>query len=710
MASDTKLPELVRDSRLEATFHGPDQTIHTILSSRRTKSPHQVWNRVKILGSGGYGIIWLEHGQDQGNVKAPSVRAVKELRTHRKLDNGADYVRELEALAKFSQRKFRDYFVRSYGWYEKPEALCIALEYCEHGDLRNFIRNHGALPEKQAQDIARQVTEGLLHMHTNGFAHRDLNPANILIRTCPPEEWWVKIADLGLSKRVGEDAVSTTVRGTPGFIPPELLSKEGRRADPVCVDIWCLGEITVHMLTGKATFADQVELFRYQQDPGIIPPTFTLISRTKNLAYGFIRSCMAAQPRERWSAEQAIQHKWLSDNTAISDPLTAIWNTEMEKMPKPGEVYHFRSNVSPVHDTITLPSGTWNTIPTHALEAEKQRESTMHSRLSRNLRSGSSQTENGNNSHLHRRPTEGLPRPMQEENSPTSEKEKRTLLGDSSVTINCGEQFAYARTSHDHNLHLQRPTPVQTASKLDIPVRATRHSTIQDPPMAQASRGLDISTPHSEARWGTNPLPSLPRSRSPLRPIPNKQPKVEMINPRREAVSHRAPITNPLLGLPYSLSTPSLIPNKPLKVEAINPRKKVVSHRAPEAGQEVKRYSLRRSKSFQVEREPNPKEKAQKPRSRSLKATRGASSVGLPQSAPNQSHSSLNQAYTYQNPWHSSILPWQGGTRGIYWQYSLPQLTAENLALMDGMIDYYEPERGFDCHTVVPKGFRAGID
>lgn len=69
------------------------------------------------------------------------------------------------------------FFVKSYGWFQSPDALFIAMEYCEHGDLRNYIDSHGRLPEDQAQDIAWQVLQGLLFMHDNGFAHRDLKPA-----------------------------------------------------------------------------------------------------------------------------------------------------------------------------------------------------------------------------------------------------------------------------------------------------------------------------------------------------------------------------------------------------------------------------------------------------------------------------------------------------------------------------------------------------
>lgn len=99
------LPELVRDSELEASFlpnpHIPVATIHTKSSGRRTIR-QDIWIREKKLGHGGYGIVWLErnNGSSQGDSE---LRAVKELKVQG--SRGMDYVRELEALAKFSQEK-----------------------------------------------------------------------------------------------------------------------------------------------------------------------------------------------------------------------------------------------------------------------------------------------------------------------------------------------------------------------------------------------------------------------------------------------------------------------------------------------------------------------------------------------------------------------------------------------------------------------------
>lgn len=60
------------------------------------------------------------------------------------------------------------------------DTVFIAMEYLEHGDLNRYL--YQPLPEDQVKSIVLQLAEGLVHMHDNGFAHRDLKP---LVREPP---------------------------------------------------------------------------------------------------------------------------------------------------------------------------------------------------------------------------------------------------------------------------------------------------------------------------------------------------------------------------------------------------------------------------------------------------------------------------------------------------------------------------------------------
>ena len=72
--------------------------------------------------------------------------------------------------------KYEQCFVKSFGWYESPEHLFIAMEYLELGDLRIYLDGKPPLPELEAREITYQILDGLSLMHDNEFAHRDLKP------------------------------------------------------------------------------------------------------------------------------------------------------------------------------------------------------------------------------------------------------------------------------------------------------------------------------------------------------------------------------------------------------------------------------------------------------------------------------------------------------------------------------------------------------
>ena len=61
------------------------------------------------------------------------------------------------------------------GWFEEPEALYIAMEYLEEGDLTKHISV--PLLQETVRNISKQVLEGLKVMHEKGIAHRDIKPA-----------------------------------------------------------------------------------------------------------------------------------------------------------------------------------------------------------------------------------------------------------------------------------------------------------------------------------------------------------------------------------------------------------------------------------------------------------------------------------------------------------------------------------------------------
>lgn len=127
------LPDLVLDTKIETTFAGTEglslSTRHVRVglgSSSRARQlrTEETWRRLRLLGGGAYGTVWLEErvergGDVDGGVAAVprQLRAVKEIRKpwqqsgRRGAEDAAPSKeaaflwRELEAIAKFSQER-----------------------------------------------------------------------------------------------------------------------------------------------------------------------------------------------------------------------------------------------------------------------------------------------------------------------------------------------------------------------------------------------------------------------------------------------------------------------------------------------------------------------------------------------------------------------------------------------------------------------------
>jgi hypothetical protein len=113
-----RLPDLVRDSKLETQPGTHGDTIHIFRdpSRQRRTTERERWRYKSLIGHGGGGVVWLQEKvtkrSTSASVETRAVKAIKvdephEPKSTHQLSIAEQYVRELEALAKFSQRKVR---------------------------------------------------------------------------------------------------------------------------------------------------------------------------------------------------------------------------------------------------------------------------------------------------------------------------------------------------------------------------------------------------------------------------------------------------------------------------------------------------------------------------------------------------------------------------------------------------------------------------
>lgn len=97
-------------------------------------------------------------------------------------------------------------------------------EYCEHGELLDYILKLKHLEESMVRQIMYQLLTGLNHLHSQNIIHRDIKLENILIKNLQDNYIEIRIIDLGFGIKQ-EQQKFDEILGTPQYMAPEVITK-----------------------------------------------------------------------------------------------------------------------------------------------------------------------------------------------------------------------------------------------------------------------------------------------------------------------------------------------------------------------------------------------------------------------------------------------------------------------------------------------------
>jgi predicted Ser/Thr protein kinase len=191
---------------------------------------------IRHLGSGGMASVLLCEDERLGRQVA-----VKRLHA----DSPVDVEQRFNREAKLGASLNHPNLVSVFDTATDDEGVLIVMEYVD-GDPLSRILRRGPLRPEEVRRMVLDLGEGLDHAHAEGIIHRDVKPANVLIR----EDGMTKLVDLGIATASDGTKITRSgiVLGTAAYMAPEQL--EGGNVGPAA-DVYALAAIAFEALSGR---------------------------------------------------------------------------------------------------------------------------------------------------------------------------------------------------------------------------------------------------------------------------------------------------------------------------------------------------------------------------------------------------------------------------------------------------------------------------
>ena len=198
----------------------------------------------ETIGKGTFSIVKL--GINKATNEKVAIKILKKKKMQRKKDKSR-LDREISIL----KRLHHINVIKIHKITEEIDNYYIVMEYCENGELFNYIVAHQRLSEEETAYFFYQLINGLDYIHHKNIVHRDLKPENLLLS----QGNVLKIVDFGLSNYYYQDGkLLSTPCGSPCYASPEMVC--GNKYNGFRIDIWSCGIIIFAMICGYLPFED----------------------------------------------------------------------------------------------------------------------------------------------------------------------------------------------------------------------------------------------------------------------------------------------------------------------------------------------------------------------------------------------------------------------------------------------------------------------
>ncbi|XP_059349057.1 serine/threonine-protein kinase PAK 3-like [Ammospiza nelsoni] len=205
--------------------------------------------------------------------------------------------------------------------YLLDEELWLVMEYMDGGSLHDVIRETH-LAEGEIAAVSRECLQGLDFLHSKQVIHRDVKSRNILLSL----DGSVKLADFGLAAELtAEQNKRRSAVGTTYWMAPEIFT---RKLYGPKVDIWSFGIVAIEMVEGAPPYWNETsrtvqELISSGGRPKLQKPR-----QQSAWLRDFLHCCLERDEDRRWSAQELLQHPFVTSAKPTSDLTPLIMATQ----------------------------------------------------------------------------------------------------------------------------------------------------------------------------------------------------------------------------------------------------------------------------------------------------------------------------------------------------------------------------------------------
>eukprot|EP00523_Entomoneis_sp_CCMP467_P000550 CAMPEP_0168755392 /NCGR_PEP_ID=MMETSP0724-20121128/20044_1 /TAXON_ID=265536 /ORGANISM="Amphiprora sp., Strain CCMP467" /LENGTH=879 /DNA_ID=CAMNT_0008804003 /DNA_START=171 /DNA_END=2810 /DNA_ORIENTATION=+ len=259
-----------------------------------------------ILGAGSFGQVWLATGKDdttgETETYALKIQAKFDLYQERQIKA---VIREKQLLWEISN----PFIVKLVATYQDPTFIYFLTEFIQGGELFSLIHKEegSGMEEEEAKFYSLGIADAIGHLHSMHIVYRDMKPENVLVDA----QGYPKLVDFGFAKYCPDKTF--TFCGTPGYVPPEIITKRGHDCS---ADNWSFGILLYEMVSGENPFyfegMDQITLFR-----SIVEDEFLPLSGVSKEAAQIALDLLVKDPSMRLGGSKLrgfiVEHPWFAN-------------------------------------------------------------------------------------------------------------------------------------------------------------------------------------------------------------------------------------------------------------------------------------------------------------------------------------------------------------------------------------------------------------